>query len=154
MKGSDSVSYRKGLTKDLKLIYEMERKCFNEYDCLKPRQINWYLKNQFSSVLVDIIAADENDVGWASFFTRKNSKTIRLYSLCIIPEYGGRGYARQYLLKRMGDLSGYDKLVLEVRAGNEKAISLYKKLGFTIKKSLPGYYPDGEDGLKMIKIIR
>lgn len=154
MEDFNSISYRKGLLPDLPLIYEMEKKCFNKYDCLNPEQIKWYLKNPCSSVLVDIIEVNNMAAGWASYFTRKNSKTIRLYSLCIIPEYSGRGFAQKYLIQRMKTLGDYMKIVLEVRVSNDKAAGLYKKLGFITKKRMPGYYPDGEDGFKMIKNIK
>jgi ribosomal-protein-alanine N-acetyltransferase len=41
------------------------------------------------------------------------------------------------------------RLILEVRVGNHGARSFYKKLGFHESARMPGYYPDGEDGVIM-----
>jgi ribosomal-protein-alanine N-acetyltransferase len=38
---------------------------------------------------------------------------------------------------------------LEVRASNQEAISLYKKLGFEVTRTIHGYYADGEDAFVM-----
>jgi len=46
---------------------------------------------------------------------------------------------------------GFNTVVLEVRKSNLKAISLYKKFGFTEEKILSKFYPDGEDAIYMIK---
>ena len=40
---------------------------------------------------------------------------------------------------------------LEVRVTNESGISLYKKLGFEITRTINGYYSDGEDAYVMTK---
>jgi ribosomal-protein-alanine N-acetyltransferase len=42
---------------------------------------------------------------------------------------------------------GADALVLEVRAGNEAALGLYRAAGMRIDGRRPRYYPDGEDAL-------
>ena len=41
-------------------------------------------------------------------------------------------------------------LTLEVRKSNIPAINLYKKFGFKISHTKPGYYNDGEDAIYMI----
>lgn len=42
---------------------------------------------------------------------------------------------------------------LEVRAGNEGAIDLYRRHGFSYRRRLPGYYANGEDGLVMVRSL-
>jgi len=43
-----------------------------------------------------------------------------------------------------------ESMILEVRKGNEAAVSLYQKIGFIVIRSLPRFYPDGEDAFVMI----
>jgi ribosomal-protein-alanine N-acetyltransferase len=38
---------------------------------------------------------------------------------------------------------------LEVRATNQEAVTLYKKLGFDVARTIHGYYADGEDAFVM-----
>lgn len=43
-----------------------------------------------------------------------------------------------------------DSMILEVRKGNMAAINFYQKLGFLVIRTLPRFYPDGEDAFVMI----
>ena len=60
------------------------------------------------------------------------------------------------VIKRAMEGMGYYKgkqCFLEVRVTNEPAISLYKKLGFEITRTVNGYYSDGEDAYVMTKRV-
>lgn len=133
----------------------MEKRCFNQYDLFKPHQVRRFLSDPGRSIITDIILLDNTPIGWAAYFTRKNSRLIRMYSICVHPDHSGKGYPREYLNKRLLLFEKkYSAMILEVRASNGRAIRLYEGLGFKVKKKLPGYYPDDEDGLKMIKYFK
>jgi ribosomal-protein-alanine N-acetyltransferase len=42
---------------------------------------------------------------------------------------------------------------LEVRTGNDGAIDLYRRHGFTYRRRLPRYYADGEDALVFVRSL-
>ena len=81
------------------------------------------------------------------------TKSGRIYSLGVAPEYRRRGIASLLIERAEEIVMGRHKnrLSLEVRADNLVARRLYEALGFLEEKSLPAYYPDGGDGLKMAK---
>jgi ribosomal-protein-alanine N-acetyltransferase len=54
---------------------------------------------------------------------------------------------------RFATFRNFSAMTLEVRVSNTNAIKLYEGLGFTKKKNLPGYYPDDEHGIRMIKYL-
>jgi len=151
LRGYEALSFRTAGLPDYELISEMEKSCFNSFDIFKPHQLRRFIKNPAGSIITDIITLGYNPIGWASYFTRSNSKLIRLYSICIVPEFGGKGYAREYMKMRFSSLAGFKAMILEVRVSNIKAIHLYEGLGFKLWKRLPGYYPDDEHGIRMIK---
>jgi ribosomal-protein-alanine N-acetyltransferase len=67
-------------------------------------------------------------------------------------KYRRRGIGREIVtrLLTMAKEKGMLCATLEVRAGNEAAITLYKNLGFTVAATRRGYYPDnGEDARVM-----
>lgn len=59
-------------------------------------------------------------------------RTIRCGTLCIDPEYRGRGVSQRLmeLHKNDGIENGCRQLFLEVIVGNDRAINFYKKLGY------------------------
>lgn len=42
---------------------------------------------------------------------------------------------------------------LHVRASNGPAVALYRKLGYTVQRGVPGYYTDGGDALLMLCVL-
>ncbi|MGC8765675.1 MAG: GNAT family N-acetyltransferase [Brevinematia bacterium] len=145
-----TLSYRKATLSDLSFILKVESECFNQIDLFKKYQVYHFLRNPNNSIISDIITLDDNSIGWACYFTRKNYSSIRLYSICISPSYHGNGYAKKYLIERLNELSSnFDRIYLEVRISNLVAIGLYSSLGFKKLKELPGYYLN-EDGIKMV----
>ncbi|MFW9795077.1 MAG: GNAT family N-acetyltransferase, partial [Candidatus Thorarchaeota archaeon] len=48
---------------------------------------------------------------------------------------------------------GASEFFLEVRKSNEEAVSVYEKLGYTVRRVLRGYYRDGEDAYLMVKQV-
>ena len=66
-----------------------------------------------------------------------------LLQLATHPAHRRCGLARALLLHVCQTLSqaGVARLFLEVRRGNQPAVSLYQQLGFQIDRVRPGYYP-------------
>ena len=75
-------------------------------------------------------------------------------NVAVDPDHRGRGVATM-LLERLFDLTADDArrgYTLEVRVSNDKAISLYERLGFRSHGMRRGYYTDNrEDALIMWK---
>jgi len=143
------ISYRNANESDFNLIWKIENSCFNKIDLFKKHQIKHFLRNPNKSIITDIILLDNQPIGWACYLTRKFASFIRLYSLCIFPNYRGKGYAKEYLSKRFQTFSDkFKKIYLEVRISNENARMLYKSLGFKELRILKDYYVN-EDGIKM-----
>ena len=74
--------------------------------------------------------------------------------LCIRPESGGRGLARQLLAYLLEEArrQGAGTTFLEVRPSNPRAVRLYQGMGFCEVGVRRGYYPDvkgREDALVM-----
>ena len=91
----------------------------------------------------------EQLAGYILLFVYK--KSGRIYSLAVDPEFSGKGYGKILLQKAVDALKteGKEKLFLEVREENKKAIRLYEGVGFKISRRLPAYYGDGAEGIKM-----
>lgn len=148
---ADNLEIRPAILNDINNIIKIEKKCFNEFDRFKVYQLTRFIKNPKGSIYTDVIIYNKIIIGWAAFFSRSNSNFIRLYSLCITPEFSGKGIASIYLKNKIEYFKDkYKGITLEVRISNQKAINLYKKFNFQVKNIIPKYYSDGEDAYKMI----
>lgn len=146
------LHYRKADTADLDWLVGTEQKCFGA-EAFSRRSLGAMIRNMHASIVLDILELEQVPIGYAAYLTRKKSGYIRLYSVCLLPDYRGQGLIAAYLRERIAGFYGrYQRMGLEVRLGNSAAQSLYAKLGFTASKLLKGYYAGGkEDGYRMVK---
>ena len=74
----------------------------------------------------------------------------------ICDEYKKQGYASKLMDYMLNDLKDNNVLsiTLEVNVNNEKAINLYKKMGFNVINKRLNYYPNGEDGFLMYREVK
>ncbi len=80
-----------------------------------------------------------------------------LLNIAVDPRFRGRGVACGLLEEciRRGARCGADRIHLEVRAGNEDAIRLYRGHDFVFMGIRKGYYTDtGEDAILLSREIR
>ena len=109
-------------------------------DCLRSDYPAWVLQ------------ADGRLVGY--FLTSIAAGEAHVLNVCVDPEWQGRGYGRK-LLRAIAHLArgrGAQRVFLEVRPSNTRAIALYHAEGFNEIGRRPRYYParDGrEDALVM-----
>lgn len=74
--------------------------------------------------------------------------------LAVRPDRRREGIASGLLSRALDTLAGQaDTVKLEVRAGNDGAIDLYRRHGFTYRRRLPGYYADGETALVFVRSL-
>lgn len=82
-------------------------------------------------------------VGWADIFPDKSAAMTHSGSLGIgvVSEYRGRGIGKKLLMScvQKAQENGISRIVLHVRADNENAISLYKKVGFQTEGVMKNY---------------
>jgi ribosomal-protein-alanine N-acetyltransferase len=134
---------------DLTSLYYLEREVFfNDSFSMSKDSIRYHIfKNRLYKIEVDGVIA-----GYILWLERK--KYFRLYSLAISNDFQNRGLAKKLLEYSFENLSKDNKdFSLEVKVLNERAINLYKKYGFEIKKVLKDYYEQG-DGYLMYKKCR
>lgn len=138
---------------DLVALSQLEQLCF-ETDHFSRRQLAHLLRRAHA---VTWVAEDEAQrlVGYATLLLRRNSRTARLYSFCVHPEIQGQGVGRRLLDTLEGEARDRDCewLTLEVRADNRRALALYRRMGFGLRRWLDDYYADGCAAWQMEKSL-
>ncbi|MFO0730686.1 MAG: ribosomal protein S18-alanine N-acetyltransferase [Nitrospiraceae bacterium] len=80
---------------------------------------------------------------------------LRLMNLAVVPEFRRRGVARQLVCAalRMGLAKGATRAMLEVRASNQEAQALYRKVGFRQTSTRVRYYVSPEEDAVLMDLI-
>lgn len=127
-------------------------------DEITPDHVEAFVLKALKAGLIFVAIRDGDMVGeihGARPGPRQFDHVLGDLTLAIIPAYQGQGIGGQLLLKliRAAQEGDYGRIELFCREGNEGAIRLYERLGFTIEGRLKGRVrlPDGktEDDLVM-----
>ena len=93
------------------------------------------------------------EVGLASFGLGGLIRKGHVVSIAVLPEGRRKGVAQALMSRAIEGMHHYKAKLcyLEVRETNEPGVTLYKKLGFEISRTIKGYYSDGENAYVMSK---
>jgi ribosomal-protein-alanine N-acetyltransferase len=112
--------------------------------------------------------AFEGYLGEEGFLVASNDSVVGYIIADLVPTHGrnlghvkdlavhesrrGEGIGTQLLNRGLAilDAQGAHSVKLEVREGNTNARRLYRQHGFEHRRTIPGYYSDGEDALVLV----
>lgn len=141
---------------DVQRVLEIERLCFPI-----PWSRHSFLAELFNPNALSIVTTlckplEKNDIH-AYSCNRLIGDELNILRMAVAPESRRFGLASRLLdmVLSLSRQKSATEAYLEVRPSNEPAISLYRKKGFRVIGTRPGYYPEtGEDALIMMKNIK
>ena len=151
-------SIRKFRDRDLPSVHSIEQEIFAPP---WPRSVflyiaksSWGTRGEILLLEHDVPGAKPTLVGYACMTWEKGIG--HLLNLAIAKTFRGRNLGQRLLLAAINRFieKKLSAVVLEVRITNRVAIGLYEKHGFVIHHVEKAYYPDGEDGLVMVKPLK
>ncbi|MGA9531913.1 MAG: GNAT family N-acetyltransferase [Anaerolineales bacterium] len=143
------ISLEKATWRDVFPIHSLEKRCFGDdawpwLDVLgaltSPGAV--HLKFSAGEEIAGYLIGERRsaDVGWIA-------------AIAVDPRWRRQGLGARLMSAAEAELS--TRCVrLSLRASNNAANSLYRKLGYRAVDSWPGYYRDGEDALIMEKVLQ
>jgi ribosomal-protein-alanine N-acetyltransferase len=144
-------------------VSDLERVMHINTKCLPENYSSYFYKDIYTKYPDTFIVAEMDgelqgyimcriEKGWSKRGRLSPARLAHVVSVAVMEDYRRKGIGKALIVEAMGcgrrvyDCSeGY----LEVRVGNEPAVNLYGKLGFTKAKRNYGYYLDGEDAWVM-----
>lgn len=150
-------SLRQFNANDVESVIEINR------TCLPENYASFFFMDTYRSCPTAFIVAEVSDrvVGYImcriehGFSDIRRLRFIRkghIISVAVLPDYRRTGVASELVkgaLEALRQMNA-DECYLEVRTTNEVAHKLYKKLGFSLARSVPHYYADGAEALVMV----
>ncbi len=141
---------------EAKALHQFEKKCFqHKVDQFPVRNLRYMIK---SKTCITLLLKDKEGkiagevIGFLRHFKIPSG---RVYKIGVDPEIQAKGVG-SYLLKEIESIfkkSGMVKSCAEVRVGNASSRAMFCKNGYKLSGDLPGYYANGEDGVKFWKVL-
>lgn len=135
--------------------------------CLPENYTDIFFIDLYRRFPETFIVAEENEnvagyimcrveVGLSNFGLTGLVKKGHVVSVAVLSEHRRKGIGEALMNQAMEGMRGYNakQCYLEVRVTNQEAISLYKKLGFEVLRTIHGYYADGEAAFVMSRDLR
>ncbi|MBE7444544.1 MAG: GNAT family N-acetyltransferase [Planctomycetia bacterium] len=140
--------------RDIVSLLELETSCFaRTEEMFNRRQLQRLIANPRAVVVV----AERKDrvLGWAAGLVRLRLKSYsgRVYAVAVHPDAQGKRVGYKLTSHVLHALTAYgaQRIFLEVHAENQKAINLYRMLGFIDQGYLANYYGPHHNGIRMMR---
>ncbi len=158
----DNYKIRKFREEDLEKVVLINRLCLPE-----NYSSSFFLDLHKNYPEIFIVAEHNNEVvgyvmgrvevGFSDFHKFKIARKGHIVSIAVLPEHRMKGIGTALMLQALKNMVLHyncQETYLEVRVSNEKAINLYKKLGYKEVRRIPLYYLDGEDASVMSQELK
>lgn len=115
-----------------------------------PEMFSYFLM-QWSSGQLVVCGYDNVPIGFIAA-SKINTITARIMMFAVDPAYRNQGAGTLLLnaLRQRALMEGIRTILLEVRSTNVRAVSFYRRHGFTPSGILERFYNDGGNAVKMI----
>lgn len=146
------IAISRATLSDLQLLTELEVQLFSS-DIISRRQFK-YLLTKANSIVVKA-ESGEKFIGYMVLLKRRNSRSLRIYSIGVATHARNQGVAGKFLSCAEQEARNHEcnRLTLEVAVNNESAIKLYRKADYIEYGQKPNYYEDGCTALLFHKKI-
>ena len=151
-----TFNLRKFVPDDLQGVMQINRVCLPE------NYTDFFFMDLHQRFPETFIVAEENkeiagyimcriEVGLSNLGLGGLIRKGHVVSIAVLPQGRRKGVAKALINRALEGMRYYKakQCFLEVRVTNDVAVSLYKKLGFDVTRTLNGYYSDGEDAYVM-----
>lgn len=141
------------LPSDIDVLVELERRCF-----ALPwgrRSVADEMSARGAGGLVLRAGGGEAPAAVVAYvFFRVIVDEVHIHRVAVAPEWRRRGLGSLLLAECLQSARrrGASAAILEVRPSSVEAIALYRKLGFQVIATRPGYYPDRVEDALILKM--
>jgi ribosomal-protein-alanine acetyltransferase len=149
---SQAITIRPARLEDLDRLVQIENRSFTT-DRFSRRTFRYLLTRANAVTLV--AEADGRIIGYATVLFHRGTFLARLYSLAVDPACRSLGVGSKLIeaAERLALAHDCVTLRLEVRQDNLSAIRLYQQHGYKPQETVPDYYEDHMNALRMEKFL-
>lgn len=135
-----NITCSKATTDDVEQIYQLCKKLIDDYENIGNIDYDKVLKwvhNKIEKFIdeYNVIYVDDRKAGYYRFYKNEDG-SYEIDDLYIFSEYQSKGIGSEIIKRCCSSVDG--PVMLYVFIKNERAVSLYKKLGFEVVKTVKG----------------
>lgn len=145
---------REYLQSDFETVWELDQACFSQEIAYSRAELEYYLRSPRAVCLIALESGRTTGFILGDYSGRQQ-KVGHIVTLDVAPEARRSGIGST-LMQNLEDrfrLAGCHSALLEVAVNNQVALRFYKKHGYSVIRTLRGYYPGALDGLLLGKAI-
>jgi [ribosomal protein S18]-alanine N-acetyltransferase len=141
---------------DFETLWHIDQECFSPGISYSRPELKFYIRRRGSFTLVAQGAAAEpveDDAKIAGFIVTQTGRTGHIITIDVIAAARRSGVGSQ-LLQAAEDrlrMAGSKAVSLETAVDNLSALAFYKRHGYSVFETVPRYYSNGVDALRMKK---
>lgn len=145
------INLRRAEAHDAEAIFEIEKACFSVPWSMEAIETELAESDQRMYMVIEV---DDKVIGYAGAWLVLDEGQIT--NIAIAPEYRRDGYGAMMTRKLIRELfkKGMNEIFLEVRISNVAALTMYRRLGFTVKGLRKGYYTDPVEDAYIMSLIK
>ena len=145
------INLRRAEAHDAEAIFEIEKACFSVPWSMEAIETELAETDQRMYMVIEV---DDKVIGYAGAWLVLDEGQIT--NIAIAPEYRRDGYGAMMTRKLIRELfkKGMNEIFLEVRISNVAALTMYRRLGFTVKGLRKGYYTDPVEDAYIMSLIK
>ena len=138
---------------DFDFLEQLEEESFPPFQQSSSKSLRLSLVSHFQEVwIAEFGTSGTATTRVGAIIVHKYRKTLRIYSIAVLPKYQKKGIGRKlikHIYKTASD-SDYKNISLEVNIAEKALISWYSKAGFNIIEKLDDYYAKNINALRMV----
>lgn len=133
-----NITYDRAKIEDIACIYQLNKQLIHDYEKIEnidyDKVLNWVQKkiesciNEYTTIYADGVKA-----GYYHFYKNEDAE-FEIDDLYIFPEFQNKGIGSNVISKCCSAVT--EPVMLYVYIKNQKAVSLYKRLGFEVVKTI------------------
>lgn len=138
--GDGMLTYHKASPNDIEQLYQLCKRLIDDYESIDSidydRVLKWVHRKLESSINeYTVICVDGEKAGFYHFYQTEEGE-YELDDLYVFPEHQGRGIGSEVIKRCCASVS--EPVMLYVFVKNQRAVSLYQRLGFVTVKTVNG----------------
>ena len=132
------ITYCKAANNDIECIYQLSKKLIDTYEsleCINYNQVMQWVRHKIETCIDEytVILADGKKAGYVHFY-RNEEGEYEIDDLYIFTEFQNQGIGSAVIEKCCSSV--HQPIILYVFIQNQRAVSLYRRLGFEIVKTV------------------